>query len=147
MMSFEAVRFAEKATAKPFLPWYAALSAGSLQKYSRSKISLMSFPSSINFTICARLFPKAFLSFMYFASPNIITSSVVWVWKSKPGLPAFFLLYNVVIPFNQPSEKEKQPGSDAPAGQGQSRGGRNGRNTRPDRIGGIFWTGHDRYPR
>lgn len=30
---------------------------------------------------------------------------------------------NVAIPFNQPCEKEIQPGSDAPAGQRQSRGG------------------------
>lgn len=53
---------------------------------------------------------------------------------------------NVVIPFDQPSEKGIQPGSDAPAWQGQSRGGRSGRNIRPDRIGGIFWIDHDRYP-
>ena len=53
---------------------------------------------------------------------------------------------NVVIPFNQPDEKEIPPESDAPAGQGQSRGGRSGRKTRPDRIGGISWAGHDRCP-
>lgn len=53
---------------------------------------------------------------------------------------------NVVIPFNQPDEEEIPPESDAPAGQGQSRGGRSGRKTRPDRIGGIFWAGHDRCP-
>lgn len=52
----------------------------------------------------------------------------------------------VVIPFNQPDEEEIPPESDAPAGQGQSRGGRSGRKTRPDRIGGIFWAGHDRCP-
>lgn len=56
------------------------------------------------------------------------------------------LFIYVVIPFNQPCEKEIPPGSDAPAGQGQSRGGRSGRKTRPDRIGGISWAGHDRYP-
>ena len=52
----------------------------------------------------------------------------------------------VVIPFNQPDEKEIPPESDAPAGQGQSRGGRSGRKTRADRIGGISWADHDRCP-
>lgn len=57
-----------------------------------------------------------------------------------------FQFFYVVIPFNQPDEKEIPPESDAPAGQGQSRGGRSGRKTRPDRIGGISWAGHDRCP-
>ena len=42
---------------------------------------------------------------------------------------------------NKPSEKEVWLGSDAPARRHQSRGGRNGKNTRPDRIGGISWIG------
>ena len=50
----------------------------------------------------------------------------------------------MVIPFNQPSEKEIRQGGNAPAGQGQSHGVRTGRKTRPDRIGDISWAGHDR---
>jgi len=43
----------------------------------------------------------------------------------------------MVIPFVQQSEKKEQTGLDALARQNQSRGGRNGKSTYPDRIGNV----------